>query len=318
MLGATIAFGPALASAADDYPVKPVKIIVPFPAGGNFDTLFRLVSLHASRQLGQAIVVENRAGAGGIIGIDAGAKAPADGYTFVGVANSFTINPTIRNDLPYKGADLLPVMLIGATPLVLQASPELSRQVSNVQELLAYVRKQKRPLNYGSFGAATTPHLAMEMLKLREKVNMTHVPYKGESQAMADLQASTIDLVFSNLPTALPHARTGRMKILAMGTSARSSIVPDIPTVAEQTGIREFSFDSWYGLMAPASTPPDRIAKIRQAVSAALAEPAVRTSLLDAGVEPSRIAPRDFGDFLANQTKMYSEIMRDAKIVVKN
>jgi len=304
------------AKAQEDYPTRPVRIIVPFPAGGNFDRVFRVLSANAALRLSQSILVDNRPGAGGIIGIASGAKSAPDGYTFVGVANSFSVNPSIRTDMPYKQTDLTPVILIGATPLVLLASPELSGKVSSLPELLSYARSLGKPLTYGSFGAATTPHLAMEMLRLRENLPVIHIPYKGESQAVTDLQASTIDLVFSNLPTALPHVKAGRMKILAMGTSKRSSIAPEIATVAEQIGFKDFSFDSWYGLMAPAGTPQQRIAKLYRTLADTLEDRQVRDELLGAGIELSGIGEKDFGEFLQSQMRMYADIIRDAHIVV--
>ncbi|MBN9429865.1 MAG: tripartite tricarboxylate transporter substrate binding protein [Burkholderiales bacterium] len=314
LLGTGSAFGQSRAAGADEgaFPSRPVRVIVPFAAGGGFDRIARLMSQDLSDQLKQTVIIENRDGAGGIMGISAGARSAPDGYTVVGVANSFLVNPLVRKDMPYRQSDLTPVALIGSTPSLLVIRPSLP--VKTLDELIRYGNSGKQ-LSYGSYGAATTPHLAAEALRKVKPFDATHVPYRGEAAALNDLLAGNIDMMFGTVPLMLPHVTTGRLRAIAVGTSKRAVAAPEYPTVQETFHLNNFHFDSWYGIMAPSGVDPARLDVLKKAFAAVLAKPSIRKALLESGLEPAE-SGYDFGGFLTKTAAAYKEIIESTKITV--
>jgi len=297
---------------AQAYPDKPVRIIVPFPPGATIDFLARLLAQKLGEDWGVNVFVENKSGAGGIVGIDAAAKSMPDGYTFVCVANSFAANPVLRKDLPYDTfKDLAPVTLVGVTPHVLVAFPALP--ANTVTELVAYAKQQPGKVTYASFGSGTTPHLAGETLKSMAGIDIVHVPYRGQIPALADVMAGQVSMTFGNLPDVMPQVAARKLKALAIATLQRSALAPELPTLGE-AGLPGFTSDSWFGIAAPAKTPPAAVRKMQTQVADILRRPDVKSRLHTAGVEPSGNTPEQFGTFLQEQIAKYAAIIKAAGI----
>lgn len=297
---------------AQTYPDKPVRIIVPFPPGATIDFLARLLAQKLGEDWGVNVFVENKSGAGGIVGIDAAAKSMPDGYTFVCVANSFAANPVLRKDLPYDTfKDLAPVTLVGVTPHVLVAFPALP--ANSVAELIVYAKQQPGKVTYASFGSGTTPHLAGETLKSMAGIDIVHVPYRGQIPALADVMAGQVSMTFGNLPDVMPQVAARKLKALAIATLQRSALAPELPTLGE-AGLPGFTSDSWFGIAAPAKTPPAAVRKMQTQVADILRRPDVKSRLHTAGVEPSGNTPEQFGTFLQEQMTKYAAIIRAAGI----
>jgi len=297
---------------AQAYPDKPVRIIVPFPPGATIDFLARLLAQKLGEDWGVNVFVENKSGAGGIVGIDAAAKSMPDGYTFVCVANSFAANPVLRKDLPYDTfKDLAPVTLVGVTPHVLVAFPALP--ANTVTELVAYAKQQPGKVTYASFGSGTTPHLAGETLKSMAGIDIVHVPYRGQIPALADVMAGQVSMTFGNLPDVMPQVAARKLKALAIATLQRSALAPELPTLGE-AGLPGFTSDSWFGIAAPAKTPPAAVRKMQAQVADILRRPDVKSRLHTAGVEPSGNTPEQFGTFLQEQMAKYAAIIKAAGI----
>jgi len=289
------------------YPSKAVKIIVPLAAGGTGDTLARLVGEEMSKSLGAPFVVENRPGSGGLIGTDAVAKAPADGYTLLHTSNSHVMQPAMRSDLPYDALrDFAVIARTADTHQALLANPAFPP--NNVQELIAYARTHK--VFYGSAGNGSATHLHMELLKLLAGIELEHVPYKGSTQARTDLLSGQVQLAFDGLLPNLPHLRAGKLKALALASSHRSGVAPDVPTLAE-AGVPGYRSDTWYALFAPAAVPGEVLDKLRAAARAALKQQALRDKLLQQGAEPNDAAPAEL------EASMKAEFEGWKKVVAK-
>jgi len=305
-LGALAAM-PRLALAQSNWPERALRIVVPFPPGGTTDLVSRLVASEVAETLGQPVVIENKPGAGTVIGVNFVAKSPADGYTFVTVANSFTVNPTLVKNLPYDTLqDLRPVALMGMAEHVLITHPGTG--LRTVQDL----KTTKIALSYGSFGTGTSPHLSGESLKRQLGLDMVHVPYKGQAPALADLLGGQIPLVFGVWPECRAHIRAGRMIALGMATTQRSVYAPDIPTLAEQ-GVNITS-NSWNGILAPAGTPDAVVARMNQAVNQALASASVRAAFEKGGIASLSRSTEAFGRFIRDEMEKYADIIRAANI----
>lgn len=308
-LAATAAalLGPAIAWSAPPYPAKPVTIVVPFPAGGGTDVIFRSVQVRLQAELGVPVIIDNRAGAGGTVGTGYGAKAPADGYTLV-AATTTTIASAqaVYPKLPYDPlADLTPVGTIGTTPFVLVVTPSLP--VRNLAEFIAYAKKHAGALNYGSIGNGTSSHLAAELFKQRTGIEMTHIPYRGAAPAQSDLMGGQIQVLFDN-PTALvPQVRAGRMRALAI--SEPSAVFQDLPTF-EASGVKDFKPALWYGLMAPAATPAELVLRVRTALDRALQDRALRADMLAKGVAPLTLSPAQFAAQIKSDIALWGGIAR--------
>jgi tripartite-type tricarboxylate transporter receptor subunit TctC len=296
---------------ADDWPKRPLRIIVPFPPGGTTDFVTRLVAAPLGTSIGQSVVVDNRPGAGTVIGVDAAAKAPADGYTLVCVANSFAVNQSFVRNLPYDGMkDLRPVALMGLSEHVLAAHPSLG--IHNVAELVAYGKRHPGKLSYASFGNGTSAHLAGEMLRLQLGLDIVHVPYKGQNPALVDLLGGQVSMMFGNWPEFREQIESGRLVAIGMATAKRSVFAPKIPTLAEQGAPVESN--SWNGFLAPARTPDGIVRRINDAVNDALETRPVVDAFRKGGIVSLASEPEQFASFLETEVARYAKVIREADI----
>lgn len=307
---------PGLATAqgttpATDWPGKPLRLIVPFPPGGTTDLVTRLVATELAKALGQAVVVDNKPGAGTVIGVDAAAKAPADGHTLVTVANSFCVNQTLVKALPYDAArDLRPVALMGMSEHVLATHP--GSGFRTVAELVAAAKKTPGKLSYASFGNGTSAHLSGEMLKAALGLDLIHVPYKGQAPALNDLLGGQVSLMFGNWPEFRQHVKSGRLLALGMATAQRSKYAAELPTLAEQGLALESN--SWNGLLTRAGTPDAVVARLNAEVNKALAAPAVQQAFAEGGIASLAGTPAQFAAFIRSETDKYARVIRGAGI----
>ena len=306
MLAATFAALPA--GAAEAYPVRPIRFIVPFPPGGGNDIVGRIVAAKLAEVLGQQVVIDNRGGAGGTIGTDLTAKAPPDGYTILVNNISLAVNQSLFPKLPYDTVrDLAPVSLVGRQPNVLVVHPTLAAK--SVGELIALARTKPGELNYGSGGNGTASHLATEMLKLMTKTDITHVPYKGLGPALTDLIGGRVELIISTLASALPQIRNGKLRALAVTTARRSSFFPQVPTM-DEAGVRGYEFSTWYGLLVPAGTPHAIVEQLNAATKTAVASPAVAEQFAAQGLEPASSSSKDFGAYLKSEVAKWGRVIK--------
>lgn len=297
---------------AQAYPSRTIRIIAPFPPGATLDLLSRLIAQKLAEDWGVPVIVENRAGGGGIIGTDAAAKAAPDGYTFATVPNSFAANPFLRKDLPYDTQrDLAPVSLLGITPHILVVHPGV--KANTIQELVALAKQQPGRLTYASFGSGSSPHLAGEMLKMQAGVDLVHVIYRGQVAALTDLLNGQVTMTFGNLPDVMGHVKAGKLRAVGIATTARSAMAPDLPTLGEG-GLPGLTSDSWYGFIVPAKTPADIVKKVEAQVAQILRRPDIRERLLGAGVDPIGSTREQFGEFLKDQGAKYEKVIRTAGI----
>jgi tripartite-type tricarboxylate transporter receptor subunit TctC len=304
------------ASGAQNFPDRPVRLIVPFPPGGSADPIGRIIAAPMEKLLGQTVVVENRSGAGGIIGTDAVAKAAPDGYT-IGLpgVGSMTVVQHLLTDLPYSPErDLVPVALAVGVPQLLVASKAL--KVNSVEALLKKAKAAPGRLTYGSSGNGNSPHLAMASFALRAGLELVHVPYRGVAPAITDLMAGRVDLMFADLPALVGPARDGSVVPLAVGSAERSPALPDVPTL-EQAEVRGVDVENWYGIIAPAGTPTDRVQRLSQAISACLAQPETRQRLVDLGVRVINQGPEEFAAHLRRETTKWAALIRMAHITLE-
>jgi tripartite-type tricarboxylate transporter receptor subunit TctC len=309
VLAAVVSFG---AWAQAPYPNHPVRIVVPFPAGGTTDILAREVAQTLSQSLGQPFVVDNRPGAGGNIGSDIVAKAAPDGYTLLmGTVGTHAINPSLYAKMPYDHVkDFAPVILVAGVPNVLEINPSLP--VHSVQELIAYAKANPGKINFASSGSGTSIHLSGELFKTMTGVQMTHVPYKGSAPALQDLVGGQVQIMFDNLPSSLALIKAGKLKPLAVTSAARSTVLPDVPTVAE-AGVPGFEASSWFGLLAPAGTPKDIVAKLNANVAKWLATPEAKEKLAAQGaIVASGLTPEDFAKHIATETTKWAKVVKES------
>ncbi|MFN4004886.1 MAG: Bug family tripartite tricarboxylate transporter substrate binding protein [Hylemonella sp.] len=300
------------AAHAQNYPTKPVKVIVNFPPGGVADVLARLVAAPLQDALGQPVVVENRAGSGGNIGADAVAKSPADGYTLLmSSGGTVSVNPHIYPRMPFDPAkDIVPVASVARVAVFLVAKPTLP--VNTTQELISHLKANPGKLSYGSPGNGSSPHLAMEMFKSMTGTFVVHVPYRGAAPALNDLLAGQIDFAFDP-GIGLPHVRAGRLKLLAVGSPKRSPLFPDVPTV-EEAGLKGFDADTYFGFYAPAGTPAAVITRLNTEINKILATPAVRERIAGLGGEAAPMSPQQFAAKAAEDSKRFGALIRERKI----
>jgi len=293
----------ATAVPAQEFPAKPVHIIVPFPPGGGADALARIMSPYLNRIWGQPVIVENKPGASGQIGAESVANAPADGYTLI---MSSTASLTEKNVHRFA-----PVTLVSASPYVIVVGPKAP--VANVRELIAFAKANPGKLTFGSSGAGAASHLSAELFKSLARVDMLHVPYKGTGQAVTDLLAGQIDLMFAPAQTVMPHVQAGKLKALAVTSAKRSATLPDLPTAAE-SGLPGYEAIGWFGLLAPAATPRAVVAKISADANRVLADPQVQQKSVALGAEPSGDTPEEFAKFIRADQAKWSKLMREKGI----
>jgi tripartite-type tricarboxylate transporter receptor subunit TctC len=305
---------PALGFAqAPAYPAKAIKIISPFAVGGIADNFSRIIGLHLSRAWGQPVVVENRTGAGGNIGADIVAKSAPDGYTLVmGNNGTHAVNVSLFASMPFDPIrDFTPIARVIEAEGLLVVHPSVP--ATTVQELLRIARADPGKLSYGSGGLGTTSHLAGELFKSAAGVNLTHIPYKGNLEAINDLIAGRTQVAFATMPTVLPFVRDGRLRAIAVIESQRSRVVPDVPTVAE-SGVPGFDVKNWIGLFAPAGLPPAIAEKINAEVMRIMALPEVQPQLASAGARFAPGTPAEFAQFVQAETRLWAKVIKDANI----
>ena len=303
---------PAVAQ-AQAYPAKAVKIIVPFPPGGAIDALARLLSQKMSEAWAQPVVVENRPGAGGIIGTDAGAKSAPDGYTLtMGAVSTHAINAGLYKKLPYDPVrDFAAVAPVAIVPNLLVVNPSLG--VSTVAELIALARSKPGQLSYASAGAGTTLHISCELFKSLAKVDILHVPYKGSGPAVSDVIGGQVPIMCDSITSSQPHIKSGKLKVLAITSAARSSTMPQVPTLAE-SGVPGYEMNPWFGLFAPAGTPAAVVGKLNAEVTRILALPDVRERLFAIGAEPMGATPEQFAAMVRADVDKWGKLVRAAGI----
>jgi tripartite-type tricarboxylate transporter receptor subunit TctC len=296
------------------WPAKPVKIVVPFAPGGTTDILARAVAPELSRAFGQTFFVENRAGAGGNLGADVVAKAPADGYTLLmGTVGTHGINRALYDKMPFDPIkDFAPITLVAAVPNVMIVNAEKARAmgINNVADFIRVAKANPGKLNMASSGNGTSIHLAGELFKSMSGTFMLHFPYRGSSPALMDMLAGNMDVMFDNLPSSMPHIKSGKLKALAVTSAQRSAALPDVPTVEEAGNLKGFEASSWFGLLAPAGTPPDVIHRIQQETAKALNSPAIKEKLLAQGAIPSGNTPQEFAKLIDSEHKKWAQVVK--------
>jgi len=305
----------AAPAAAQQYPARPIRMIVGFPPGGGTDIIGRIVAQKLSENLGQQIVVENRGGATGMLGAELAAKAPPDGYTLM-MAHiaAISILPSLYAKLSYDSAkDFAPITLAAIGPNLLVVHPSVPAK--NVRELVALARARPGQLQYASPGSGSVQHLSGELFKLQAKVDMLHVPYKGSGQSIVDLIAGHVHLDFDSVPPVLPHVRSGRLRALAVTSEKRFSILPDIPTVSEG-GVPGFDMSTWWGLVAPAAVSKDIVARLQGETVKLLRQNDVKEKIAFAGADTVGNTPDQFGAFIRSETAKYARIVKDASIKI--
>jgi tripartite-type tricarboxylate transporter receptor subunit TctC len=308
-IAVSMSFSPS--AQAQPFPSKPLRIVVPFPAGGTTDVLARAVAQKLTETLGQPVVVDNRPGAGGNIGAELVAKSPPDGYTLLmGTVGTHAINPGLYPKMPYDHVrDFAPVILVAGVPNVLVVNPSLP--VNSVQELIAYAKANPGKLNFASSGNGTSIHLSGELFKTMAGVQIMHVPYKGSAPALQDMVGGQVQLMFDNLPSSLALIKGGKLKALAVTSSARAAALPDVPTMAE-SGLPGFEASSWFGLLAPAGTPQPAIAKLNAEVARWLASPEAKEKLLAQGAIAAGGTPEDFARHIAAETAKWQKVVKES------
>ncbi len=303
------------AGAAETYPTRPIRFIVPFPPGGGNDTMARTVGYKLSDALGQQVVIDNRAGAGGVIGAETAAHSLPDGYTlFLGGVGSHGVNPNLNPKLPYDPIkDFAPISLIGSAPLLLAVHPSV--QAKTVKELVQLAKAKPGALNFASNGNGSSSHLAAEMFKMMTATSMTHVPYKGLSPALNDLLSGQVQLMFSSTVAILPQVKSGKLRPLALTGAKRSSALPEVPTVAE-AGVPGYVTSSWYGVLAPAGTPKPVIDRLSREIIKIVQMPEVRERLAGEGAEPVGSTPAEFAAHIKAELARWSKVIKQANITM--
>ena len=298
---------------AQNFPVKPVRVITPFTAGSAIDTLARVLGQKMGDGWGQQVVIDNRIGANGIIGTEAAAKAPPDGYTIhLGNISTLAVNPHLYLKLPYDALrDFVPITLAATIPVVLVVHPSLP--VKSVKELIALAKARPGQLNYASGGTGSAQHLPMEMLRVESGINIVHVPYKGLGPAFSDVLGGQVPMMFTGVSNVVPHMKTGRLRVLAIGSPKRSLTLPDVPTVAE-TGVAGFDFDSWTGYLAPAGTPKEIIVKLHADITRTLGLPEVKDKLTTLGFDLAGGTPDAFATLIKNDIARFGKLIKAAGI----
>lgn len=313
VVAAALAFALPLAAAAQDaFPSKPVRIIVPYPAGGVADLLPRTVGQKLSEKWGQPVIVENKPGASGNIGMELGARSPADGYTIVlAPTGNLTVNQFLFK-LPFDVVkDFAPITVLATSPNVLVVHPSVPAK--NFRELVAYAKSNPGKLNFSSPGEGSGAHLAGELFNIEADIKATHVPYKGMAPAVTDLLGGQVQMMFAGISTVLPHIKSGKLVPIAIATPQRSAQLPDVPTVAE-SGLPGFDVTSWYGLVVPAGTRPEIVQKLYRDTAEALRSEEVRAKLSGLGLDPMGNSPEAFERMIATESRKWSDIVRKAQI----
>ena len=306
----TFLFIPAVSadSRADNYPGKAIRLVVPFPPAGTADILARTIGQKLTERWGQQVIIDNRPGAGGNIGANVVAKAPADGYTLLmGTAGTHGINASVYSKMPYDTLkDFIPITLVASVPNLLTVNPSIP--VKSVKELIALAKAKPGQLTFGSSGNGTAVHLAGELLKTQAGIDLVHVPYKGSAQATSDLLSGHISMIFSAAPGAMPYVKAGRLRVLAVTSVRRMPALPDIPTMIE-AGVPNYEAESWFGVFAPAGTPNGVIAKLNAAIVEILQTPEMKQRLSDQGAEPVGNTSAQFAVYVKEEMAKWAKVV---------
>ena len=302
------------AVAQSAWPNKPVRIIVPFAPGGTTDILARAMAPELAKAFGQPFVVENRAGAGGNIGADLVAKSPADGYTLLmGTVGTHGINKALYSKMPFDSQkDFAPITLVAGVPNVMVMNADKARAlgINNVPEFIKYVKAHPGKFSMASSGSGTSIHMAGELFKSMTGTFMTHIPYRGSGPALLDLIGGNVDVMFDNLPSAMPHIKSGKLKAFAVTSATRSAALPDTPTIEDAARLKGFDASSWFGLFAPAGTPPEIVNRIQQEAAKSLGTPAISQQLLAQGAIPGGNTPEQFTTFINAEHKKWAQVVK--------
>ena len=297
---------------AQVYPHKPVRMIVPFAPGGGTDIVARAIALRVGESLRQPFVVENRTGANGNIGMELAAKAQPDGYTLSFTSSALAINPSLYKKLGYDPVkDFAPVTLATLIPFILVTHPSVP--VSSVRELITYATARPRQLSYASSGTGNATHLSMALFERMARLELVHVPYKGTGQGIIDVMGGHVQLMFGAIPSTMPQVRAGKLKLLAVSTAKRSTVLPDTPTVAEG-GVAGYELASWYGALAPAGTPAAIVNRLNREMVKVLNQPEVKSRLTEEGAEPVGNSPQQFADFIRSERSKYADVVAAARV----
>jgi tripartite-type tricarboxylate transporter receptor subunit TctC len=316
MRAAAIAFAlcavlPLSSAVAQNYPTKSIRLIVPFTPGGGTDILARAIGQKLAESLGQQVVIDNRAGAGGTMGAEMAARAAPDGYTLLMVSASYAVNASLYKLSFDPARDLAPVTLVASVPFMLIATPSLP--AGNVKELIALAKARPNSLNYASSGNGASPHLAGELLKMMAGIEMVHVPYKGGGPAVADLMGGQVQLMFNTILQSLPFIKSGKLKALAIGSLKRSAAAPDIPTI-DESGVPGYDFTNWFGVLAPAGTPRLLVSKLQGEIARHLVGPELRKRLAAEGADVIGSSPEEFGRTIRTDIEKYAKIIKAANV----
>lgn len=301
----------ALPAVADNYPSKPIRLVVPFPAGGGVDVLARVIGQKLSDDWHQPVIVDDRSGAAGIIGTEIVARAAPDGYTILlGTVGTHGINSSLYRHIPYDAVKgFAPISEIARVPNILVVNPSVPAH--NVKELLALARARHGKLTFASAGSGTPIHLSGELFKSMGKVNMVHVPYRGAPQAMTDLLAGRVNMMFSNMPLALPYIKNGKLRALGVTTLKRASATPNVPTISE-AGLPGYNVDTWYGMFAPAGTPAPIINKLNSEINHILTQPEVKRVFAAQGAEPIGTTPQQFAAVVRSDLVKWAKVVKES------
>jgi tripartite-type tricarboxylate transporter receptor subunit TctC len=311
--GLTAAVFSSSAAFAQSWPTRPIKLVVPFPPGGLIDNMARLVAPKLALELGQAVVIDNKPGAGGNLGAAEAARSAADGYTLLMASPPLTISPALYSKLPYKPEQIVAVALLGRVPNVLMVSPESG--IQSVEQLTALAKSKPGQLNYASNGQGTSLHLSAELYKSQSGTFVTHIPYRGAAAGLTGLMAGEVQLMFDNLPSALGLINGGKLKALAVTTPQRSSALPLVPTM-EEAGMKGFQVSSWFGVAAPAGLPVPVLQKLEQALERVANQPEVKAAMLKAGGEPAWANSQGLAAFMQADTAQWKKVAEFAKIAL--
>ena len=304
------AAGAAGAASLPDYPSRPVCMIVPFPPASGLDVIARLLAPPLSARLGHNVVVDNRVGAAGTLGAELGVRAPADGHTLLMISTSHAFNVSLLREIPYDMArDLAPVTLLAAAPNILVVAATVP--ATSVKELIALAQARPRSLNFASAGPGTSSHLAGELFRSMARVDLVHVPYKGASAALIALLGGEVQAAFFSIPSTQPHLKSGKLRLLGMGSAQRSDLLPNLPTLAE-SGVTGYDATTWYGALVPARTPPAIVAKLNREIVSCMQSTDMRERLAAQGAEPRTGTPAEFAAFLSAEIGKYARLVSQA------
>lgn len=304
-----------MAASAQTYPTRPIRLIVPFAPGGTTDAVARVIGTRLAEIMGQPVVIDNRGGGGTVIGTEALARAPADGYTIMLATPDFTANPSLQSKLPYDTLkDFTPIGSMASYPMVMVVNSE--HQIGSVDELIAKAKAKPGKINFASAGNGSMPHLCAELFNSMAGVQLTHVPYKGNGPAVADLLAGHVSMLFTGGPAVAPHIKGGKVKMLAVTTARRHPLLPDVPTIAE-SGVPGYEVTAWLGVLAPAGLPQDVAARLNQDIGRTLQSPETRERLSILGAELGMSTPQAFGALIRDEIDKWTRVVRNANVRVE-